>query len=101
MDKEKLVNDIKKNYQDIQNYLEWDPWAEWFLDSLADLQTNFADYLIETLKEKKYGKDDIVKSNIYQWHIRWWKYKYINNEKLEHMKKSLYWCFSWWMNSKN
>ena len=85
MDKKKLENDIKKNYQDIQNYLEWDPWAEWFLDSLADLQTNFADYLIETLKEKKYGKDDIVKSNIYQWYIRWWKYKYINNEKIEHI----------------
>jgi hypothetical protein len=36
------------------------------LDCLADLQTNFADYLIETLKEKKYGKNDVTKANIYQ-----------------------------------
>ena len=85
MAKEKLEKDIKKNYQDIQNYLEWDPWAEWFLDCLADLQTNFADYLIEILKEKKYGKNDVTKANIYQWYIRWWKYKYINNEKIEHI----------------
>jgi hypothetical protein len=36
------------------------------LNCLADLQTNFADYLIEILKEKKYGKNDVTKANIYQ-----------------------------------
>lgn len=86
MDKlENLEDKIKKNYKIVQNYLNGNPWAEWFLDSLADLQTNFADYLIEVLKTKEYGKEDVTKSNIYQWHIKWWKYKYIDNEVLEHI----------------
>ena len=86
MDKLKNLEDkIKKNYKIVQNYLNGNPWAEWFLDSLADLQTNFADYLIEVLKTKEYGKEDVTKSNIYQWHIKWWKYKYIDNEVLEHI----------------
>ena len=85
MQKKTLENNIKKNYKSVQNYLKGDPWAEWFLSSLADLQTDFADYLIEILKTKKYGKDDVKKSNIYQWHIKWWEYKYIDSERLEHI----------------
>ena len=85
MNKETLENNIKKNYKKIQNYLNGDPWTEWFLNSLAELQTDFADYLIEILKTKKYGKVDVKKSNIYQWHIKWWKEKYINNDKLENI----------------
>lgn len=85
MNRETLENNIKNNYKIVQNYLNGDPWAEWFLNSLADLQTDFANYLIEVLKTKKYVKDDYKKSNIYQWHIKWWEEKYINNERLEHI----------------
>ena len=56
------TNDIKKKIDDdyktiTQQYLEWDPWVEWFITSLITMEDDIRMYLLETLKTKKYGAD--------------------------------------------
>lgn len=73
MNIENLKNDILRNYNDVLQSLN--NWTEQsFLDSLVNLETSFANYILQALNIDRYTK-----------HVKWWENsKYIDNIRLEH-----------------
>jgi len=63
---------IRDDYKKVQNYLRWNPWVEWFMDSLITMEDDIRAYLRETLKTKKYGEYP-EKTNVFEKYMKGWK----------------------------
>lgn len=63
---------IRDDYKKVQNYLKWNPWVEWFIDSLWVLEEDIWTYLFETLKTKKYGENP-YDTGVYEKYMKGWE----------------------------